>query len=405
MRRSLILLTPSDKKKNESTQYTLDEMKSEIDSLSSPQGKTIIFRNLDESGNQSFVVQRVYKTDSGYRFTENSDVQEDPQQYLYFFLSSNHVNYIPGTIDTPSPIKFSDIEDGLVITAQPGYLYTTEERQLVDMTEYYMNNSNVTIYDKTTDNYRFSDTAIEYFKSVKPTSLQNAFGAITLDDGSGFWFLDTSECTNFNTTFENMSSSSDKDFYINLSMLDVSNGEDFSSCFSFIGQIDEDYGAILDISNWKFKENAILNEMFYRALLSHLIMNNVDVSKISNFDRIFYNLTDGRRVIEILDLKDWYNNIVISMNSFCAYVDTKIINIPNINTSNVTNFNYAFEGNFILQEIRGTIDMASATSYRDMFSNSVSNLTSPIKIKNPPSDTNWWQTAGFTSEDQFEIVT
>ena len=379
-------------KKNESTQYTLEEMKSEIDSLSSLQGKTVKFVNLDESGSQSIVAYRYYTVKNDYRESGSTlEITEDPEQYLAFYLSSNHTNYILGSLDTTSPIKFSEIEDGITITASPGYLYASGDRQLVDMSNYCGNNN---FYND--DRSAFSNTAIEYFKSVKPTSLNKAFIDVHLDYSSGLYFLDTSECTDFGEAFSSFNSP-----ILNLSTFDVSKGESFYKCFSYAGDND----VVIDISNWKFKENALLQRLFYRAEVAHIEMNNVDVSKINSFKEVFYMLGDSRVTIEVLDLKSWHNNIVTTMDSFTTSARIKIINMPNIDTSNVTDFDYAFYDNLYLQEIRGVIDMKSAETYKRMIENSVRNLTAKIKIKNPPSDENWWQTAGFTSEDQFEIVT
>lgn len=370
-------------------------MKSEIDSLSSLQGKTVKFVNLDESGSQSIVAYRYYTAQNDYRESGSTlEITEDPEQYLAFYLSSNHTNYILGSLDTTSPIKFSEIEDGITITASPGYLYTSEDRQLVDMSNYHNNNN---IYND--DRSAFSNTAIEYFKSVKPTSLNNAFAYVYLDDSSGLYFLDTSECTDFREAFSSFECP-----ILNLSTFDVSKGESFFECFTLAG-IYDDVPTVIDISNWKFKENALLEELFFRAQVAHIEMNNVDVSKIKSFKSVFEDLGDSRVTIEVLDLKSWHNNIVTTMDSFTSSASIKIINMPNIDTSNVTDFDYAFFDNLYLQEIRGVIDMKSAETYKRMVENSVRNLTAKIKIKNPPSDTNWWQTAGFTSEDQFEIVT
>lgn len=381
-------------KKNESTQYTLEEMKSEIDSLSSLQGKTVKFVNLDESGSQSIVAYRYYTAQNDYRESGSTlEITEDPEQYLAFYLSSNHTNYILGSLDTTSPIKFSEIEGGITITASPGYLHTSGDRQLVDMSEYYQNNN---LYND--DGSAFSNTAIEYFKSVKPTSLYYAFQDTILNDSSGLYFLDTSECTNFESTFAYFDCP-----ILNLSTFDVSKGESFFGCFMSAG--DDDVPAVIDISNWKFKENARLEDLFYIARVAHIEMNNVDVSKIKSFMKVFYMLNSSSHTIEMLDLKSWHNNIVTTMNNFTEHASIKIINMPNIDTSNVTNFDRAFSSNPDLQEIRGVIDMKSAETYESMVENSVGNLTAKIKIKNPPSASDWWQTAGFTSEDQFEIVT
>ena len=55
--------------------------------------------------------------------------------------------------------------------------------------------------------------------------------------------------------------------------------------------------------------------------------------------------------------------------------------------------------------------MSSCTNYREMIyiasykEETLKKLATPIKIKNPPSSTSWWKTAGFTLKEQFEIVT
>ena len=60
--------------------------------------------------------------------------------------------------------------------------------------------------------------------------------------------------------------------------------------------------------------------------------------------------------------------------------------------------------------INSTIDLSSIPANSIYNMNNIVNINKlkvPIKFKNIPSDfpSTWWQTAGFTSEDQFEIVT
>ena len=61
-----------------------------------------------------------------------------------------------------------------------------------------------------------------------------------------------------------------------------------------------------------------------------------------------------------------------------------------------------FNNCYNLTTIKGVIDMKSCTDYKDMFNNCTK--LSGVKIKNPPTDTDWWKKAGFSSESQFTIV-
>ena len=410
MRRSLISLIPSGKKKkNESTQYTLDEMKSAVDSLLSPQGKTITFRNLDESGGQKFIVTKTL-ADSELEGS-SQDLVVDPPDIKYNFYLRCHPGYIPGEIDYVSPIKYNDLSDREIITAQPGYLASSTDRQLVDMTNYTRTNFSTALeqVSQYSNRYRFTQSAIDYFKTVKPTNLHTAFSRPTLllqTDTSVFNLLDTSECTDFNacftsTYFYDLDGSTDY-ANLNLSNWDTSKVTNMNYMFNGI------YCNILDISNWDTSSLTEMNNTFYSCNINTIIgLDKLDISKLTSLSHTLF-MANIRNCSEIMDLSSWKNNIITSISSFAQNLHTKILDISNIDTSHCNDMNYAFYSNYI-EEVRGVIDLSSISDlYR--LNNLVdvdNNLKVPIKFKNVPSKlpSTWWQSAGFTSKDQFEIVT
>lgn len=410
MRRSLILLILSDKKKNESTQYTLDEMKSEIDSLSSPQGKTIIFRNLDESGGQKFIVTKTM-TDSELEGS-SQDLVVDPPNIKYNFYLRCHPGYIPGEIDHVSPVNYNDLEDGHVITAQPGYLASSTERQLVDMTEYLTINFSTATepVSQYSNRYRFTQSAIDYFKTVKPTNLHRGLASNSLfqTDTSVFNLLDTSECTNFNSCFAGLALydlSGEYNTYanLNLSNWDMSKATDIGSMFKNFDC------NILDISNWDISSVIEVGSLFYSAKINTIIgLDKLDVSKLPDLGSFLY-MANIKNYNEIMDLSSWKNNIATSISNFAQGLHTKVLDISNIDTSHCAYMSNAFYSSYI-EEVRGVIDLSSIPVNNIYSMNNIVNINKlkvPIKFKNIPSDfpSTWWQTAGFTSEGQFEIVT
>ena len=410
MRRSLILLTLSDKKKNESTQYTLDEMKSEIDSLSSPQGKTITFRNLDESGGQKFIVTKTM-TDSELEGS-SQDLIVDPPNIKYNFYLRCHAGYIPGEIDHVSPVNYNDLADREVITAQPGYLASSTERQLVDMTEYLTTNFSTATepVSQYSNRYRFTQSTIDYFKTVKPTNLHRGLASNSLfqTDTSVFNLLDTSECTNFSGCFAGLTLydlSGEYNTYanLNLSNWDMSKATDIGFMFNNFDC------NILDISNWDISSVIEVGSLFYSAKINTIIgLDKLDVSKLTSLSTMLY-MANIKNYNDIMDLSSWKNNIVTSINSFAQGLHTKILDISNIDTSHCVYMNNAFYSTYI-EEVRGVIDLSSIpvnSIYNMKNIVNINKLKVPIKFKNIPSDfpSTWWQTAGFTSDDQFEIVT
>lgn len=272
------------------------------------------------------------------------------------FYTSTACGYLPGKFDTSSPYTFTDDTEKVINLSET--TLQTNDGELVDLTNWRTNTvnaGNLDPYDS--KNYCFTDAAITYLSKVRPTSLNNwlnaksksisfdftANNAYTLD----LTFLNVSECTNFDYMIK----------YI----------------ISLIPKTKETL--ILDLSNW----------------------NTQKAESMSNF--ICF---DGNRSA--------YQNSGSKL----------LINCDNVDTSNAKNLNKFLyisgypmaNGNYIESwEYKGVIDMSSCTNYREMIyiasykEETLKKLATPIKIKNPPSSTSWWKTAGFTLKEQFEIVT
>ena len=215
----------------------------------------------------------------------------------------------------------------MIITASTGYMQSGE-KQLVDMSNWYSKNKDTAFND-----YNLTNATLEYFKSVKPTSLKKAFefrrnlnkNILSLN------LLDTSECVNFNTFLYVYSDlgQDNSSIIVNLSSLNTSNVTNFEYCLSFSSF---SFGSlVIDISSW-------------------------NTEKGENFSNFLYFFT-------------------------CGGNDLTVKGIIDLSSDKTT-----YDGNF----------------YKFINGNRTQ-LTEPIKLKNVPSDFNW-KKAGFTSEDQFQIL-
>ena len=309
-------------KKNESssTTYTPQELVQEVRNLSGPSGKSVIFRNLDSSGGQHFEVR--LNPHGGDTFSQDGygDMKIQAQFPEATFWVRSHSGYVPGEIDTKSPLNMNEIEEDYVITAQVGY-QQPGNGELVDLSNYYSNNSDCI----SSSNHYFTDNAKDYLRSIRPTSMYKAFyNCKECNDNYPFLLIDTSECTTMEQCFYDANlgrSSTDK---------------------------------VLNLSSWDTTKVISMTYMFH------------DCSSLTSLD----------------------------LSSF--------------NMSNVRNMSYMFDGCAKLTEIKGVIDFHNQSNrgyYRNIFASCPISSSTPVQIKNPPTEENWWQTAGFTSEDQFEIVT
>lgn len=380
-------------------------MKHEIDTLSSPQGKTVIFRNLDESG-QRFVIKKTLANSD--ILGEGQDTIVSPPDITYEFYMRALTSYSVGEIDHSSPLKYSDLSDGEVITAQPGFVITSEGRQLVDMSNYLANNPDM--YDK---NSNITDAVKDYFKSVSATNLASAFankrfssGREYKQDRNTFLLLDTSQCTSLHNCFKNFGGHGiSSESALNLTGWNVSKVTDISSCFESLNRVE------LDITGWD--TSSVTNASNFLHCVNSLDQNKIyglEGLNLSNCENLtstfdFYLLdTDPLEYLNLQKCK--ISNKCKTIYEIFYHTRAKIIDITGWDTSGVTNFQFMMKESSC-QELRGTLDMASAIQNWQGYSNMVNGntLTVPIKIKNPPSASDWWQKAGFTSEDQFEIVT
>ena len=99
------------------------------------------------------------------------------------------------------------------------------------------------------------------------------------------------------------------------------------------------------------------------------------------------------------------NGSVTTMASlFSGCENLTSIDLSNFDTSNVTDMRDMFYGCSNLTTIKGVLDMKSCTEENYYFMFYKCPKLRGVKIKNPPTDTDWWKKAGFNSESQFTIV-
>ena len=438
------------KKNEEGKTYTPQEIVQEVRNLSGPSGKSVIFRNLDSSGGQHFEVRLTPHGGDTFSQDGYGDMKVQAQFPEATFWVRSHSGYVPGEIDTKSPLNMNEIEEDYVITAQVGY-QQPGNGELVDLSNYYSNNSGDCI---SSSNYYFTDNAKAYLRSIRPTSMYKAFyDCKECNDNYPFLLIDTSECTTMERCFYSADlgrSSTDK--VLNLSSWDTAKVTNmtymFESCDSLttldLSSFDTSnvnnmtymfHGCssltTLDLSSFDTSNVRDMSDMFERcSSLITLDLSSFDTSKAITMDSMFR----GCSSLTALDLSSFDTSNVgnmIYMFSECSKLtalDLSYFNTSNVRTMihmfdgcssltaldlssfNISNvdMSYMFYGCTKLTEIKGVIDFhnqSSSSYYRNMFTGCPISSSTPVQIKNPPSAENWWQTAGFTSEDQFEIVT
>ena len=156
----------------------------------------------------------------------------------------------------------------------------------------------------------------------------------------------------------------------------------------------------LDMSNFDTSNVVDMSCMFYGCKsLSSLYLTGFDTSKVRDMSGMFNGCTN----LTSLDLSSFDTSntteMIMMFNSCSKLIS---VDLSNFDTSNVTNIWNMFANCTCLTTIKGVIDMKSCTQYDNMFYGCF-NLKD-VKIKNPPTDTDWWKKAGFRSESQFTIV-
>ena len=387
-------------KKNESSsiKYTPQELVDQVKSLTGPSGKSVIFRNLDSSGGQHFEVRLTpYGGDSFSQTTDGGDLTIKAQLPVASYWMRAHAGYVPGEFDIKPPLNMNDIEEDTIVTAETGYLQSSlPEKELVDMSNYYSKNKDCI------SNGRFTDTAKSYFKTIKPTSLSNAFyQANYAIDAYPLLLLDTSECTTMEYCFYYMFRSTSSKLILNLSSWDTINVISMSYMFSGCSSLTS-----LDVSSFNTSNVTNMNGMFSTCnSLTSLDLSSFDTSSVDDMSYMFR----GCSSLTILDLSSFNTSNVTNMSSmFSGCSSLTSLDLSSFDTSNRrVDLQYAFQNCSKLTEIKGILDFKYITStayYSDAFAGCSISPDTPVQIKNPPTMENWWKIAGFTSEDQFEIV-
>lgn len=143
--------------------------------------------------------------------------------------------------------------------------------------------------------------------------------------------------------------------------------------------------------------------MFYscRSLVSIDVsyFNTSEVGSMTSMFNLCTSLTQ-------LDLSSFNTSNVSMMDDlFNTCTNLTYLNLTNWNTSKVGGMRNMLRDCNSLTKIDGILDMNSCiSSYNWIFENCPISPDTPVQIKNPPSDPDWWKDAGFTSEDQFVIV-
>ena len=394
-----ILPTPSDKKKNESssTTYTPQELVQEVRNLSGPSGKSVIFRNLDSSGGQHFEVR--LNPHGGDTFSQDGygDMKIQAQFPEATFWVRSHSGYVPGEIDTKSPLNMNEIEEDYVITAQVGY-QQPGNGELVDLSNYYSNNSDCI----SSSNHYFTDNAKDYLRSIRPTSMYKAFyNCKECNDNYPFLLIDTSECTTMEQCFYNANLggfSTDK--VLNLSSWDTTKVSTMSYMFRDCSSL-----TALDLSSFDTSNVTGMSYMFDGcSSLTSLNLSSFDTSNVSTM----YYMFDGCNSLTSLNLSSFDTSNATDMSyMFRDCSSLTVLDLSSFDTSNVRNMSYMFDGCTKLTEIKGVIDFHNQSNsgyYRNIFTGCPISISTPVKIKNPPTEENWWETAGFTSQYQFIII-
>ncbi len=181
---------------------------------------------------------------------------------------------------------------------------------------------------------------------------------------------------------------------LNVSNFNTSNVTDmnnmFSSCYNLTA---------LDVSNFNTSKVTDMNDMFFHCNnLVSLNLSSFDTSKITNMASMFLNCSN----LVSLDVSNFdTSNVTTMWNMFADCSSLASIDLSSFNTSNVKDMRWMFSSCGSLTTIKGVIDMKSCINYNSMFA--ACTKLKGVKIKNPPTDTDWWKNAGL-SESQFTIV-
>ena len=210
------------------------------------------------------------------------------------------------------------------------------------------------------DSYHISDRAYKEIPfrirtASGLTTLERAFACAAHISSIDLSLFDTSSVTNMNAMFGSCQSVRSLD----LSHFDTSHVTDMGWLFGDCIKLE-----FVDVSSFDTSNVVTMEEMFHRAFLDDSVrpvdldLRNFDVSKVENMFGMFNSCIK----LKTLDITGW-------------------------DTSKVQDFSSMFYGCESLQEIKGVIDMSSATRYDNMFDYySARALKIKVKLKNVPKD-------------------
>ena len=275
---------------------------------------------------------------------------------------------------TPPPIEYRDVDlSNYAANNIPNYMTITELPQDIE----------------------------EYLSSgIRATNMRRAFYNCRYLKKLDFnkYRIDTSKCQVMSYAFNTCSDLEELD----LSSFDTSNVTDMSYMFRACSSLTT---TTLDLSSFDTSNVNNMANMFREcSSLTTLDLSSFNTSNVNTMRYMF----EGCTSLTALDLSSFNTSNVGAthyMFNECSSLTT--LDLSSFNTSNVSTMDHMFNGCTKLTEIKGVIDLhnqSNSANYRNMFTGCPISPSTPVQIKNPPSDENWWQTAGFASQDQFIIV-
>lgn len=171
----------------------------------------------------------------------------------------------------------------------------------------------------------------------------------------------TSACTNMDSMFYHCSS---------LASLDVSNWNT-SACTTFHDMFNDCTSlSNLDVSNWDTSSCTNMSFMFYSAYnIKNLDVSKWDVSKVTTFDHM-----TAHSGIVLNGVQNWRTPSAVNMNAMFHNIGNTVIDVSNLDTSNVQIFTQMFENARNLTRIIGleNFDTSNGLGFDDMFQRCVS---------------------------------
>ena len=364
-----------------------------------------LLKTVDDSFNELYETKqnKVWYSDA-----EPSDIESEDGD-LWISTTSSII---------PPPIEYRDV-DLLDYAANniPNYTTITELPQ--DIEEYLSSGIRATnmrraFYDcRYLKELDFNKYRINTSKcSIMWGAFRNCSSLIALDLSS----FDTSNVSDMDSMFQGCSSL----IALDLSSFDTSNVSTMYSMFDGCGLLTS-----LDLSSFDTSNVSTMSGMFNScSSLTALDLSSFNTSSVRNMSFMFYecesltslnlssfntsNVTDMEYMfnrcssLTALDLSSFDTSNVTDMSyMFSGCSSLTSLDLSSFDTSNVSDMDSMFHECTKLTEIKGVIDFhnySNSIYYKDMFTRCPISSSTPVQIKNPPTEENWWKTAGFEKD-------